>query len=264
MKVYIPNISEGLARNLRLVLRWSGNYELTKNQSDADKVLTLTNASVRVFGKWCEPLDTISDEELADLAYVDDIMGAILSALESDMSDIVIEPIYHKTGKEIRALWASFRHEHETLDVANQEDPFAKRLYATYVASLPLDGLAYDLVTHADERGMFTEVLHTSDRGQVSVIVSKRGKSRGQHWHHTKIEKFLVVSGEGEIAMRPADEVNAQVIRYRLSSSRPQVVRIPPGYVHRIDNLGDEDMVTLIWTNEIFDPKNPDTFREEV
>lgn len=264
MNVYISRIGDGLARNLRLYFGQLGVYELVIDQDAADRVLTFADTSARVFGKWCDSVTEFDDNEVVELAYVDDVVAAIIAALEADKNVVTVGQIYRKTGAEIRALWALFEHEHETLDVADQGDDFTKRLYATFVASLPINRFAYDLASHSDDRGSFTEILHLAGRGQVSVIVSKCGKARGQHWHHTKIEKFIVVSGEGEIALRPADCADAEIIRYRLSGTRPQVVRIPPGYVHRIDNLGTTDMVTVIWTNEVFDAKNPDTYRENV
>ena len=113
-----------------------------------------------------------------------------------------------------------------------------------------------------DNRGSFTEFIKTIDRGQVSVNVSKPGITKGNHWHHTKTEKFLVVSGKGVIRFRKIDE--AEVIEYYVSGDKLQVVDIPPGYTHNIENLGEEDMVTIMWANETFDPDNPDTYYLEV
>jgi UDP-2-acetamido-2,6-beta-L-arabino-hexul-4-ose reductase len=148
--------------------------------------------------------------------------------------------------------------------VPDQMDGFTKKLYSTYLAALPEDKFSYPLTMHCDNRGSFTEALHSAERGQVSVNVSKPGIAKGQHWHHTKHEKFLVVSGRGEINFRMADDSNAKVISYKVSGDKLEVVRIPPGYTHNIVNVGDTDMVTLMWANEVFDPANPDTFRLEV
>jgi UDP-2-acetamido-2,6-beta-L-arabino-hexul-4-ose reductase len=165
---------------------------------------------------------------------------------------------------EIVKLIRSFHDEPRTLDVPDQRDGFAKKLYATYLSCLPEDQFAYPLTMHVDNRGSFTEILHTAERGQVSVNVSRPGITKGQHWHHTKHEKFLVVSGEGAIRFRKMDDPSAQVITYRVSGAKLEVVRIPPGYTHNIENLGTTDMVTVMWANEVFDPQRPDTFREEV
>ena len=148
--------------------------------------------------------------------------------------------------------------------VPDQMDGFTKKLYSTYLAALPEDKFSYPLTMHCDNRGSFTEALHSTERGQVSVNVSKPGITKGQHWHHTKHEKFLVVSGMGEINFRLADDPSAPVISYKVSGEKLEVVRIPPGYTHNIVNVGDTDMVTVMWANEVFDPENPDTFRLEV
>ena len=175
-----------------------------------------------------------------------------------------VEPSYTKTLGEIVELIKSFHNEPSTLMVPDQADGFTKKLYSTYLAALPEDRFSYPLTMHCDNRGSFTEALHSAERGQVSVNVSRPGIAKGQHWHHTKHEKFLVVSGEGEINFRMADDPNGKIITYRVSGSKLEVVRIPPGYTHNIVNVGETDMVTVMWANEVFDPKNPDTFREEV
>ena len=175
-----------------------------------------------------------------------------------------VEPSYTKTLGEIVDLIKSFHDEPKNLMVPDQADGFTKKLYSTYLAALPEDKFSYPLTMHCDNRGSFTEALHSAERGQVSVNVSKPGIAKGQHWHHTKHEKFLVVSGKGEINFRMADDPKAKIITYKVSGDKLEVVRIPPGYTHNIVNVGDTDMVTLMWANEVFDPKNPDTFRMEV
>jgi UDP-2-acetamido-2,6-beta-L-arabino-hexul-4-ose reductase len=123
---------------------------------------------------------------------------------------------------------------------------------------MPVDGFSYPLKMNVDERGSFTEFLKSPDRGQVSINISKPGITKGQHWHHTKNEKFLVVSGKGVIRFRKIDE--EKVYEYFVSGDKLEVVDIPVGYTHNIENLGNTDMVTVIWVNEIFDPEHPDTF----
>ena len=177
---------------------------------------------------------------------------------------LFVEPSYTRTLGEIVALIKSFHDEPQNLMVPDQADGFTKKLYSTYLAALPEDKFSYPLTMHCDNRGSFTEVLHSAERGQVSVNVSKPGIAKGQHWHHTKHEKFLVVSGRGEINFRMADDPNGNVITYKVCGEKLEVVRIPPGYTHNIVNVGDTDMVTLMWANEVFDPANPDTFRLEV
>ena len=175
-----------------------------------------------------------------------------------------VEPAYTRSLGEIVELIRSFHDEANTLMVPDQMDGFTKKLYSTYLAALPGDKFSYPLAMHCDNRGSFTEALHSTERGQVSVNVSKPGITKGQHWHHTKHEKFLVVSGKGEINFRMADDPAAPVISYKVSGEKLEVVRIPPGYTHNIVNVGDTDMVTVMWANEVFDPQNPDTFRLEV
>ena len=185
------------------------------------------------------------------------------SALKNN-TILSVSPSYTKTLGEIVDLIKSFHDEPNTLMVPDQMDGFTKKLYSTYLAALPEDKFSYPLTMHCDNRGSFTEALHSTERGQVSVNVSKPGITKGQHWHHTKHEKFLVVSGKGEINFRMADDPAAPVISYKVSGEKLEVVRIPPGYTHNIVNVGDTDMVTVMWANEVFDPQNPDTFRLEV
>ncbi len=175
-----------------------------------------------------------------------------------------VSPSYTKTLGEIVDLIKSFHDEPNTLMVPDQMDGFTKKLYSTYLAALPEDKFSYPLTMHCDNRGSFTEVLHSAERGQVSVNVSKPGITKGQHWHHTKHEKFLVVSGKGEINFRMADNPNAPIISYKVSGEKLEIVRIPPGYTHNIVNVGDTDMVTVMWANEVFDPLVPDTIRLNV
>ena len=182
-----------------------------------------------------------------------------------------VEPSYTRTLGEITELIYSFHKEPETLMVPDQADGFAKKLYATYLSYLPEDKVSYPLTMHCDERGSFTEVLHSAERGQVSVNISKPGITKGQHWHHTKHEKFCVVSGRGLIQFRKMDASSAgpdlrprPTIEYHVSGDKLEVVRIPPGYTHNIINEGDTDMVTVMWANEVFDPERPDTYREKV
>ncbi len=141
---------------------------------------------------------------------------------------------------------------------------FEKKLYSTYLSYLPKDAFSYPLKMNIDNRGSFTEIIRTNDRGQFSVNISKPHITKGQHWHHTKNEKFVVVSGIGVIRFRNVSEPNAKVIEYFVSGEKIEVVDIPTGYTHNIENLGDTDMVTFMWCNECFDPSNPDTFFEEI
>ena len=142
------------------------------------------------------------------------------------------------------------------------QDDLTKKLYSTYLSFLPEDSFSYDLKMNKDNRGSFTEFIRTVASGQVSVNVSKPGITKGNHWHHTKNEKFVVVSGEGLIRFRKLGE--DKIIEYKVSGEKMEVVDIPTGYTHSIVNVGKNDLVTIMWVNECFDPEKPDTFYLEV
>ena len=172
-------------------------------------------------------------------------------------------PVSHSvTLGQIASQLQSFHASRGTLSVPKLDDPFEKKLYSTYLSYLPEDSFSYPLKMNVDQRGSFTEIIRTADRGQFSVNVAKPGITKGNHWHHTKNEKFLVVSGTGVIRFLRlgCDEV----IEYPVSGSKLEVVDIPTGYTHNIENTGDTDLITFMWANESFDPAHPDTFFEEV
>lgn len=237
-----------------------------------------------VFGKWCRPnynsavatfcyniahgLDiTVNDPSVVmNLVYIDDVVNEFISAMEGKPN--IIEgygkvPTEHTVllGK-IAEMIQSFKDSRKNLEVPLMADGFEKKLYSTYLSYLPLDDLAYDLNMHIDNRGSFTEFLRTKERGQVSVNISKPGITKGNHWHNTKNEKFLVVKGEGRISFRKVGE--DEVIDYFVSGEKLTVVDIPTGYTHSITNVGTEDMITVMWANEPFDPDKPDTYVENV
>lgn len=199
------------------------------------------------------------------LLYIDDVVDELLRALvgnetgEADSAFCSV-PIYHKaTLGEIADLLYSFKESRENHYVPNMtEGSFSKKLYSTYLSYLPTDGFSYPLDMHKDVRGSFTEILRTVNNGQFSVNISKSGIVKGEHWHHTKNEKFLVVSGKGVIRFRKID--SDEIIEYFVSDDRLEVVDIPTGYTHNIENLGDSDMVTFMWCNECFNPEKPDTY----
>ena len=200
------------------------------------------------------------------LVYIDDLVNELISALKGEENRegaFCKVPVEHKiTLGEIADLIYSFKESRETKAVPDMSDGFTKKLYATYLSFMPEDGFSYPLKMNIDNMGSFTEILRTADRGQFSVNISKPNITKGNHWHHTKNEKFLVVSGNGVIRFRKPDE--EKVIEYFVSGEKLEVVDIPTGYTHNIENLGDTDMVTFMWCNECFDPNKPDTFFEEV
>jgi UDP-2-acetamido-2,6-beta-L-arabino-hexul-4-ose reductase len=237
-----------------------------------------------VFGKWCRPNYnsavatfsyniannlpiTVNDPDvLMKLIYIDDLVRELINCLkgnENKKDDFCyVEPVYTLRLGEIVDLLYSFRESRNNRFIPNTADQFTKKLYANYLTYLPKDQFIYDLKMNIDSRGSFTEFLKTPDRGQVSINISKPGVVKGNHWHHTKNEKFLVVNGRGVIRLRKIDET--EVVEYSVSSDRLQVIDIPPGYTHNIENLGESDMVTVMWANEKFDSEKPDTIFKEV
>ncbi len=169
-----------------------------------------------------------------------------------------ILPIHRVTIGELADRLQFFRRMRQTLQVPQLDDPFDKKLYSTYLSYLRSDDFAYDLKMNVDDRGSFTEFLRTPERGQVSINVAKPGIVKGKHWHHTKTEKFLVVKGRARIQFRAID--GKEIITYEVSGERLQVVDIPVGYTHHIENIGQDDLITVMWANEAFDPDHPDTF----
>ena len=246
-----------------------------------------------LYGKWCRPnynsavatfCDAIANGrefhvndpsvEL-ELLYIDDLVACMLELLlgnvERDESDIcVARPTDRVTLGQIVELLKNFRDARENISVPNQTDGgFSKKLCATFLSYYDVGSLAYPLHANCDERGSFTEFLRTPDRGQVSINVSKPGVTKGNHWHHTKWEKFLVVSGEALIRLRKVG-VDAEgnpypVDEYHVSGDNPIVVEMAPGMMHSITNVSKTgDLVTVMWANEAFDPAKPDTYFEEV
>ena len=237
-----------------------------------------------VFGKWCRPnynsavatfcyniargLDiTVSDPKITlSLVYIDDVVSELIGALKGQGTkdgDFYKVPVVHTASLgEIVSQIQSFKAGRTTRYLPDVGDAFKKKLYSTYLSYLDETDFVYDLVMNKDTRGSFTEFLRSECAGQVSVNVSRLGITKGDHWHHTKTEKFLVVAGNGAIRFKKPGDDN--VIEYLVSGEKMQIVDVPPGYAHSIVNLGDSDMVTLIWCNECFDPGHPDTYSWEV
>ena len=239
-----------------------------------------------VFGKWCRPnynsaVATFCHNIARDLpirvndptvvmhlVYIDDVVEELVGALtghEHRTGKYCEVPVVHTVtlGRIVELLY-SFRESRKTLGIPDMGDAFTKKLYSTYLSYLPQDAFSYPLKMNVDERGSFTEIIRTADRGQFSVNISKPHITKGNHWHHTKNEKFAVVSGRGVIRFRNMNDPDAEVIEYFVSGDRIEVVDIPTGYTHNIENLGDTDMVTFMWCNECFDPDKPDTYFEPV
>ncbi len=255
-------------------------FEYSKDTSAKVFVYRLPN----VFGKWCRPNYnsaiatfcyniahelpiTVNDPCVEmNLVYIDDVVEEFINILKSKENVIAgfcQVPVVHtiKLG-EIVSLIYSFKNSREERSIPNMSDEFTKKLYSTFLSYLPEDQFSYNLKMNVDYRGSFTEFIKTPDRGQVSVNISKPGITKGNHWHYTKNEKFLVVSGKGVIRFRKID--SDEVFEYYVTGEKMEVVDIPTGYTHNIENLGDTDLVTIMWANESFDPQKPDTYYLEV
>ena len=176
-------------------------------------------------------------------------------------------PVTHKvTLGQIVDLLNEFAEQPKTLMIPEiPNGSFAKKLYSTYLSYLPKEKVAFPLKMNVDDRGSFTELVHTLNSGQVSINISKPGITKGQHWHHTKFEQFIVVKGHGLIQQRNLNDPSGEVLEWEVSGDRIEAVHMLPGYTHNIINLSDtEDLVTVMYCNEIFNPKKPDTFFELV
>lgn len=239
-----------------------------------------------LFGKWCRPNYnsavatfcnniandlpiTVNDpSHMMTLAYIDDVVDEILSALSDNEhmeGEFCKVPVEHKiTLGEIVDLLNQFHDQPHSLTIPEIPDnSFAKKLYSTYLSYLPKDKAAFPLKMNVDDRGSFTELLRTEKCGQVSVNISKPGITKGQHWHNTKWEFFIVVSGKGLIQQRKIG--TDEVLNFEVSGDKIEAVHMLPGYTHNIINLSDtEDLVTVMWANECFNPNKPDTFGEVV
>ena len=237
-----------------------------------------------VFGKWCRPnynsviatfsyniannLPIIINDPNAvlNLVYIDDLVEELISILSGKAKKqgdfYSIHPVFTKKLGEVADLLYSFKLSRENLFIPNMEDLFTKKLYANYLSYLPKEKIIYDLKMNTDYRGSFTEMFKTFEYGQISINISKPGIVKGNHWHNSKNEKFIVISGSGVIRLRKIGE--NEIIEYYVNDQKLQVVEIPPGYTHNIKNIGNVDMVTVMWANECFDPEKPDTYYEEV
>ena len=237
-----------------------------------------------VFGKWCRPNYnsavatfchniardlpiTVNDPEVVmSLVYIDDVLEAFLCALKGDVVKedgfCKVSTVHTAKLGRIVELLKSFRESRTTLSVPNMANSFEKVLYSTYLNYLPENQFSYPLKMNTDNRGSFTEIIRTAERGQFSVNISKPGITKGNHWHHTKNEKFLVVSGKALIQFRKVG--TEEVVDYHVSGDKLEVVDIPPGYTHNIINEGEGDLVTFMWANEPFNPERPDTVFEKV
>ena len=253
-----------------------------------------------LFGKWCRPNYnsavatfcnafandlpyTVNDSSVElELLYIDDLVDEMLDALQGKEHHCEfdgVETVYKEDGRycaatithkvtlgEIVELLKEFAEQPKTLMIPEiPAGSFAKKLYSTYLSYLPKEKAAFALKMNVDERGSFTELVHTHNAGQVSINISKPGITKGQHWHNTKFEQFIVVKGHGLIQQRNLNDPEGKVLEWEVSGDKIEAVHMLPGYTHNIINLSEtEDLVTVMYCNEVFDPGRPDTFFDPV
>lgn len=253
-----------------------------------------------LFGKWCRPNYnsavatfcnavandlpyTVNDPSVElELLYIDDLVDEMIACLqgrerhcEFEGLDVLPQvdgrycycPVTHKvTLAKIVELLKEFAEQPKTLTIPDiPNGSFAKKLYSTYLSYLPKEKAAFPLKMNVDDRGSFTELVHTLNAGQVSINISKPGITKGQHWHNTKFEQFIVVKGHGLIQQRNLNDPEGKILEWEVDGDHIQAVHMLPGYTHNIINLSDsEDLVTVMYCNEVFDASRPDTFFEKV
>lgn len=262
--------------------------DLIFKYGEENGIKTLVYRFPNVFGKWCRPNYnsavatfcyniahdlpiTVNDRNhMMTLVYIDDVVDEMINALgghenhdrDTEYCRVAIE---HKiTLGEIADMLYGFKKSRDTKIIPDMtENSFSKKLYSTYLSYLDPQDFAYKLKMNKDDRGSFTEILRTSNAGQFSVNISKPGITKGQHWHNTKNEKFVVVKGHGLIQLRKIGDT--KIHSFEVSGEEITVVDMIPGYTHNIINLSEtEELVTFMWCNECFDPNKPDTYYEEV
>lgn len=236
-----------------------------------------------VFGKWSRPnynsavatfchsvarnlpITINNADTVVRLIYIDDVVNAFTKCFDFNQNGILtpeVSPVYEISVGDLAQTIKSFKEERGSFVLPQISEDLVKKLYSTYLSFLPLEDFSYSLDMKKDNRGSFTEFIRTNSSGQFSINIAKPGIVKGNHWHHTKHEKFLVVSGEAIIRFKHV--MSQGYIEYRVSSNDLTVVDIPPGYAHNIENVGTNDLVTVMWANEAFDLENPDTHYFEV
>ncbi|MCX7735010.1 MAG: NAD-dependent epimerase/dehydratase family protein [bacterium] len=248
-----------------------------------------TNAKVfiyrlpNVFGKWCKPnynsvvatfcynisrgipIQIHDPEKELTLVYIDDVVNEFTKLLKAD--DIApgymeVPVKYRIKLKDLAEKIYTFEKSRKTLLMPSLKDEFDKKLYATFISYLAEDKFSYELEMKHDNRGWLTEFIKSEPFGQIFISKTKPGITRGNHWHHTKVEKFLVIQGEALVKLRAI--YSEQIIEYKVSGEKLQVIDIPPGYTHSITNVGQTELITIFWASEIYNPNNPDTYYLEV
>lgn len=259
--------------------------ELVKSYAEANGTPAKVYRLANVFGKWCKPnynsmvatfchnvtrdlpIQINDADAKVKLVYIDDVVKEFIDAArnlvfrkkEDERTEPLSEvlPVYEQTVGGIAEHLRFFKNSRDTLVTEKVGDGFIRKLYSTYVSYLPKNRFSYEVPKHGDERGVFVEMLKTKDSGQFSFFTAHPGVTRGGHYHHTKNEKFLVIKGQARFGFRHM--VTNEYYELFTSGDKPEIVETAPGWSHDITNVGDEEMVVMLWANEIFDRENPDT-----
>ena len=258
--------------------------ELILKYGKKNKVKTFVYRFPNLFGKWCRPnynsviatwcYNISHDLEIMvndpnkelELVYIDDVCFELIKCLDNKETRVdgycVVPTVYKKTLGEISSLIKSFKENSINIMVPSTGDVFTKKLYATYISYVPLEEMVVDLLEHRDDRGVFCELVRTKECGQVSVSTTNPYIVRGGHYHNTKMERFIVIKGKARIEFEHV--ITHEKIEFIVSGDKLQYVTIPVGYQHSINNIGEDELVLILWANELFDPDIPDTFVMEV
>jgi UDP-2-acetamido-2,6-beta-L-arabino-hexul-4-ose reductase len=254
-----------------------------KALSEATDNPTIVFRFPSIFGKWCKPnynsvvatfcfniardlpIRIHDPEKVLKLVYIDDVLESVLNSLvapDSGYGQMTVQPEYNVTLGQLAEHIRSFANFRFTLNIERVGNGFMRALYASYVSYLPEDMFSHQIAKHQDPRGVFVEMLKTPDSGQFSYFTAKPGVTRGGHYHHTKTEKFLVIKGEALFRFRHL--LTDKLIELHTSGSIPEIVDTIPGWAHDISNVGEDELIVMLWANENFDPKTPDTNMFEV
>jgi UDP-2-acetamido-2,6-beta-L-arabino-hexul-4-ose reductase len=287
-----------LGRKIPLILASSTQAELNNpyGESKREAEISVINLAEKyqnpvgiyrlpgVFGKWCKPnynsvvatfchnisrnipIEINSPEKNLELVYIDDVIASFIDSIfghtPDGVSNYVVSPQYSCSLKELAIQIGEFQNSRATLVTEKVGTGFARALYATYISYLPMEKFQYKVVCHSDDRGAFVEMLKTKDSGQFSYFTAHPGITRGGHYHHTKSEKFLVVKGTAEFRFRCI--VSGDNYAIKTSCAEPTIVETIPGWAHDITNIGEDEMIVMLWANEIFDRDKPDTVASKV
>src|SRR5699024_10117981 len=255
--------------------------EVLKNYSNDTGAEVYIYRLPGVFGKWCKPhynsvvatfchelahdrdIDIHDANKALDLVYIDDVVDSFMDCLDLAKSEgkfyCDITQTFHTTVGELGQKLYEIKDMRKTLIIPDLSNKLTKYLYTPYLSYLAENNFSYSLPAHQDERGSLVELIKSHQAGQVFMSTSRKGVIRGNHYHHTKVEKFCVIKGVANIKLREIDS-GEELITYMVSDQNIEMVDIPPGYTHSIENVTDDEIIVLFWANELFDPDNPDTF----